>query len=65
MVPLPVAGKQTSFYVNTGCWRRVVTRASRNAPFAARRLASYFQIDGPDGRTPQERYHLYQEWHAM
>lgn len=67
LVPLPVPSQEPAFYVNTGCWRRVVTRASRNSsgPFAARRLASYFRVDGPDGGKSQERYHLYQEWHTV
>jgi hypothetical protein len=64
--PLLLAGDRPSFHVNTGCWRRVVTRVKGDAgsPFVARRLASYFQIDEADGTARQERYHLYQEWHA-
>ena len=66
LVPQTVIGGKTSFYVNTGCWRRLVTRTSKDAAnsFVPRRIASYFRIDGAGGGIPQERYHLYQEWHA-
>jgi UDP-2,3-diacylglucosamine pyrophosphatase LpxH len=67
LVPLAVSVRErTFFYVNTGCWRRLVTRASETerGPFAGRRVASYFQIDGTEDGSLQERYHLYQEWHA-
>lgn len=62
----PAPNDQVAFYVNTGCWRRVVTRP-RNKDlrlFAARRVASYFVIDDSAGTEPQERFHLFQEWHA-
>ena len=54
------------FYVNTGCWRRVVARtAGQDAKsFGGRRVATYFVVDESAGQEPQERYHLFQEWHT-
>lgn len=67
LVPLDKSGDETAFYVNTGCWRRVVTRSRSQAagPFIARRLASHFVVDARPIITRTERYHLYQEWHAI
>jgi UDP-2,3-diacylglucosamine pyrophosphatase LpxH len=66
LVPLGETGGRTSFYVNTGCWRTMVSRTSVKAPgpFVRRRVASYFVVDEDDGGTARERYHLHQEWHA-
>ena len=58
---------RTYFYVNTGCWRRLVMRTVGDGPpsFASRRVSSYFVIDGDAGDEQQgERYHLFQEWHT-
>jgi UDP-2,3-diacylglucosamine pyrophosphatase LpxH len=65
-VPLTSDGNRGTFYVNTGCWRRVVTRPSVKArgPFLPRRLATYFVVDDDDRSATQERYHFHQEWHA-
>ena len=65
-VPMKSTGPRTAFYVNTGCWRRVVTRPTIEArgPFISRRLASYFIVDDDDGSESKERYHFHQEWHA-
>lgn len=67
LVPLAVTGGRPSFYVNTGCWRRLVTRTPGAAPFffVPRRVASYFQIDDAGDSAVQERYHLHQGWHAI
>ncbi|HEY7424241.1 MAG TPA: hypothetical protein VH682_08450 [Gemmataceae bacterium] len=53
-------GKQPAFYVNTGCWRRVVTRPSRAAPgpFIGTRVASSFWIDDAAATNAMGRYHL-------
>jgi UDP-2,3-diacylglucosamine pyrophosphatase LpxH len=66
-VPLDKTGDEASFYVNTGCWRRVVIRPGSKAPgpFIAQRVASYFTVDPQVTAEPAERYHLYQEWHAI
>jgi UDP-2,3-diacylglucosamine pyrophosphatase LpxH len=65
-VPLSGDGGRGTFYVNTGCWRRVVTRPSVQArgPFVPRRMATYFVVDDDDGSSTHERYHFHQEWHA-
>lgn len=60
---------QSHFYVNTGCWRRLVMRSAGQglASFAARRVTSYFVIDEARKASDeelQERYHLFQEWHT-
>lgn len=54
------------FYINTGCWRRLVMRTAGqgSASFVARRVTSYFMIDDVGDDQAQERYHLYQEWHT-
>lgn len=65
--PLTAAPQdEVAFYVNTGCWRRLVTRPhiKDTALFAGRRVASYFVIDDPSRDTSEERFHLLQEWHA-
>ncbi|MGD1079682.1 MAG: metallophosphoesterase [Candidatus Sulfotelmatobacter sp.] len=67
MEPLTSAPEeQVAFYVNTGCWRRLVTRPHGKSAglFAGRRVASYFVIDDSTGNPAQERFHLLQEWHA-
>jgi hypothetical protein len=72
LVPLSHDGGRGTFYANTGCWRRVVTRPSVAArgPFIARRMATYFIVDDcvaddeDDGTPTPERYHFHQEWHA-
>jgi len=66
LFPMNVTAGQTAFYVNTGCWRRVVARPSRDqfGPFIPRRLASYFVVDPTNGSNELERYHVYNERHA-
>ena len=55
-----VNGKQ-GYYVNTGCWRRVVSRASakERGDFAAVRVNAFFQID--EDESAVSRYSLRQE----
>ena len=65
--PLTFApGGRTYFYVNTGCWRRLVMRTAGRGPvsFESRRVSSYFVIDEHSDDEQQERYHLFQEWHT-
>jgi len=67
MQPLTYAPENDPhFYVNTGCWRRLVTRVTGQGPsrFAGRRVASYFVTDESAEEEKQERYHLFQEWHT-
>jgi UDP-2,3-diacylglucosamine pyrophosphatase LpxH len=54
------------FYVNTGCWRRLVMKSAGQGAksFVARRVVSYFVADDDISDETQERYHLYQEWHT-
>jgi UDP-2,3-diacylglucosamine pyrophosphatase LpxH len=57
---------KNSFYVNTGCWRRLVARTYGDGAtsFAGRRVATYFVVDEARDGERQERYHLFQQWHA-
>lgn len=57
---------ENCFYVNTGCWRRLVARVTTSGPvmFAARRVATYFVVDDAGATASEERYHLYQQWHV-
>jgi UDP-2,3-diacylglucosamine pyrophosphatase LpxH len=54
------------FYVNTGCWRRLVMKSTGDGAksFVPRRVMSYFVVDDDRKDDIQERYHLYQEWHT-
>ena len=61
LVPLSFSVKeQQGYYVNTGCWHRVMSRPGPQArgPFAAVRVTAYFRIDKDDSGT---RYSLRQE----
>jgi UDP-2,3-diacylglucosamine pyrophosphatase LpxH len=64
-VPISSDGGRSSFYVNTGCWRRVLTRTSRDedGSFVGRRMTTYFVVDDSD--MSPERYHFHQEWHTI
>jgi UDP-2,3-diacylglucosamine pyrophosphatase LpxH len=57
---------KNTYYVNTGCWRRLVARIPGSGPvmFAGRRVATYFVVDDAGTMEPEERYHLYQQWHV-
>lgn len=57
--------EKNTFYVNTGCWRRLVARIPDSDPvsFAARRVGTYFVVD--DEGVNDERYHLFQEWNVI
>ena len=62
LVPLPFSVKgQQGYYVNTGCWRRVVSRPSpkERGPFAAVRVNAFFRID--DAESGASRYYLSQQ----
>jgi UDP-2,3-diacylglucosamine pyrophosphatase LpxH len=63
MTPLgKVRGKQ-AYYVNTGSWRRVVSRDPRaGGGFAASRAACRFIVE--DASWPGPRYRLVREWQA-
>jgi UDP-2,3-diacylglucosamine pyrophosphatase LpxH len=60
------AEERNYFYVNTGCWRRLVTRTAgqRATSFGERRVATHFVVDEATEEDTQERYHLFQEWHT-
>jgi UDP-2,3-diacylglucosamine pyrophosphatase LpxH len=63
MIPLPVsvAGKP-AYYVNTGSWRRIVSRPRGSAgPFVGTRARGRFIVN--DGVGP-DRYQLQREWQA-
>jgi len=66
LTPLPSGRGPARFYVNTGCWRRIVARpfGGLGASFARRRLSCHFRVDGSVDASPYGRYHLSQEWHA-
>lgn len=56
---------KNSYYVNTGCWRRLVGRSfGEPISFAGQRVATYFIADDAKDDESGERYHLYQQWHA-
>jgi hypothetical protein len=40
------------------------TRGADPRSFAGRRVATFFAVDDAKGEDQEERYHLYQEWHA-
>ena len=59
IVPLRYrVGKQSCYYVNTGCWRRVWVRPDRSklGPFVPTQIASYFQI-GPEPDSTRFVHH--------
>lgn len=66
LVPVGRSDDEVAYYVNTGCWRRVVQRVTSgdSSFFAPRRLSSYFLVDSARDRDKPERYHLRTEWHA-
>jgi hypothetical protein len=65
MIPLgPGAAGKPAFYVNTGSWRRVVSRPRDSAgPFVARRMAGYFVVHR-DEAPGAGRYQLRRDWWA-
>jgi len=54
--------REPRYYVNTGCWRKVVMRASRHepGPFIATRLSTMFVVESDGAPT----YKLLREWQA-
>jgi UDP-2,3-diacylglucosamine pyrophosphatase LpxH len=54
--------QEPRYYVNTGCWRKIVARPSREqkGPFIATRVSTMFLIE--PGTQPT--YKLLREWHA-
>jgi UDP-2,3-diacylglucosamine pyrophosphatase LpxH len=67
MEPLFTRNDQSVFYVNTGCWRRVVSRPSGtdDESFVPRRLTCYFRAEEAPTVPETESHHLVQEWHAI
>jgi UDP-2,3-diacylglucosamine pyrophosphatase LpxH len=62
--PLGFVKNEATYYVNTGCWRRVVSRPrTKDGSFIGRRLNCYFRVDQP-GCSAAKDYQLVQEWHA-
>lgn len=57
---------KNTFYVNTGCWRRLMARVAGAEPimFAGQRVATHFVVDDSGALDPEERYHLNQQWHV-
>jgi UDP-2,3-diacylglucosamine pyrophosphatase LpxH len=63
--PLGMDKNEPTYYVNTGCWRRVVSRPRTNdGSFLGRRLNCYFRMDESSDLTRPNDYKLVQEWHA-
>ena len=58
------ANNRPSYYINTGCWRRIVTRPfrDRSGPFVRAQVATYFWIDHSRDLGP--RYELSRICHA-
>jgi hypothetical protein len=58
---------EPAYYVNTGCWRRVVTRPSTAAsgPFIGTRVASAFWIRDPNSSLSTGRYLLSRSCHMI
>ena len=50
--------REPAYYVNTGCWRRLVTRRRDLTEFRAARVATRFVVDTSGGAL---RYRLVQE----
>jgi hypothetical protein len=65
MIPLQMmVGGQPAYYVNTGSWRRVVSRPRGSAgPFVGVRVRGRFVVYESVG-TPGGRYQLQREWHT-
>jgi UDP-2,3-diacylglucosamine pyrophosphatase LpxH len=59
LIPVAERGGQPAFYVNTGCWRRVITGTEREAGgvFLPRRVSAHFVVDTARNG---ERYGLHQ-----
>lgn len=66
LTPLRSGPGVARFYVNTGCWRRIVARplSGGGSSFTRRRLSCHFRVDTGARVSPSGRYHLSQEWHA-
>lgn len=63
MVPLRPVGGQPAYYVNTGSWRRIVSRGrDPGGGFVGSRVSGRFVVGDADG--PSRRYRLVREWHA-
>ena len=58
LVPVAQRSDELHFYVNTGCWRRVVTRIGPDVSFCPRRVAAHFLVQPVGVRS--ERYRLHQ-----
>jgi len=67
LVPLrTMVGGQPAYYVNTGSWRRIVSRARGSVgPFVGARVSGRFLVHDKSAAVPTGRYQLHREWHTV